>query len=303
MKIHFGPEQIARFGCYSNADLFIFVAMEEHPNYRLIERAIGYLRENQARQPDLNELASALAMSPFHFQKVFTDWAGVSPKKFLRYLNLNNAKLLMKETFFNVDETADAIGLSAPSRLHDLFVRMEGMSPGKWKNGAKDERIDYSFAQTLYGECIVASTRLGICYLEFFNEERSVKDLINEFPLAEFKETRSDTHQMAVDCINGVSAIKEIKLDVRGTDFQMKVWQALLKIPFGEVSTYSNLAEQIGSPGASRAVGTAVGSNPVAYLIPCHRVIRNSGVIGEYRWGELRKTAILGRELGLHSND
>jgi AraC family transcriptional regulator of adaptative response/methylated-DNA-[protein]-cysteine methyltransferase len=271
---------------------------QETINYNRIAEAIEYIKANFKEQPNLDEVAERVHLSPFHFQRLFSDWAGTSPKKFLQYTSLEHAKKLLKEKQATISETAYETGLSGTSRLHDLFVNIEGMTPAEYKNGGKNLCINYSFAESPFGNLIVASTEKGVCYMAFAeNEARGFEDLKYKFPNAEFSGKLDLAQQNALFIFqNDWSKLSEIKLHLKGTDFQLKVWETLLKIPMGQLSTYGSIAQQIEKPNASRAVGTAIGSNPVAFLIPCHRVIQSSGIFGGYMWGNTRKTAIIGWE-------
>ena len=270
---------------------------QEQLNYNRIAEAITYLQENFKLQPDLDQIAEKINLSPFHFQRLFTEWAGVSPKKFLQYLSLAYAKdrLRAQENLFDV---AYQTGLSGTGRLHDLFVNIEGMTPGEFKNGGENLTINYSFCTTSFGKIIVASTSVGICYMAFANEEKEAFNLLQQqFPLAKYVHQQDEIQQNALHFFkqNWV-ALKPVKLHLKGTTFQLKVWETLLKIPTGAMATYGNIAQAVGQPAAARAVGSAIGDNPVALLIPCHRVIQSSGNFGQYHWGAVRKTAILGWE-------
>jgi AraC family transcriptional regulator of adaptative response/methylated-DNA-[protein]-cysteine methyltransferase len=271
---------------------------EEVINYNRIAEAISYIRQNFKEQPNLDELAEKINLSPFHFQRLFTDWAGVSPKKFLQYISIGHAKQILKDKQATLFEAAYETGLSGTGRLHDLFVKIEGMTPGEFKNGGESLVINYSFAETQFGNIIVASTAKGICYMAFAESEQLAFDHMKAyFPNAVFKQGSDILQQNALSIFtNDWSKLNQVKLHLKGTNFQLKVWEALLKIPMGQLSTYGNIAEKIENPKASRAVGTAIGSNPVAFLIPCHRVIQSSGIIGGYMWGPTRKTAIIGWE-------
>ncbi len=267
-------------------------------NYQRIAEAIAYLRANFKTQPNLDEVAEQVHLSPAHFQRMFTEWAGTSPKKFLQYLSIEHAKRILTKQEATLFDTAYETGLSSTSRLHDLFVRIEGMTPAEYRDGGKDLQINYSFAESPFGELIVASTTKGVCYMAFEEiQEKGLDDLRQRFPNAAFCQ-KLDLHQQHALFIfqNDWSKLGEIKLHLRGTDFQLKVWESLLRIPMGKLQTYGHIAEQIGNPKASRAVGTAIGSNPVAFLIPCHRVIQSSGDFGGYMWGPARKAAIIGWE-------
>lgn len=270
----------------------------EKTNYNRITEAIEYIKANFKEQPNLEEIAKKINLSPFHFQRLFTEWAGVSPKTFLQYISIEYAKKLLKENQETLLETTYKTGLSGTGRLHDLFVKIEGMTPAEYKNGGKNLVINYSFDESPFGNIIVASTEKGVCYLAFFEDiEEGFLLLKKEFPNAFFHE-KSDLFQQNALLIfqNDWSKLNQVKLHLKGTDFQLKVWEALLKIPMGKLSTYGNIAASIENPKASRAVGTAIGRNPVTFLIPCHRVIQSTGIIGGYMWGNTRKTAIIGWE-------
>ncbi|MBA9079791.1 methylated-DNA--[protein]-cysteine S-methyltransferase [Rufibacter quisquiliarum] len=267
-------------------------------NYHRIAEAIGHIRQNFRQQPSLEELAEKVHMSPFHFQRMFTEWAGVSPKKFLQYVSLAHAKQVLKAKEATLFDAVTETGLSGTSRLHDLFVKIEGMTPGEFKNGGEHLRINYSFAQSPFGQILVASTPKGVCYMAFAEEEPvAFAALQQQFPRAQFSAAADVLQQNALQIFtHDWRQLPQVKLHLKGTEFQLKVWEALLKIPMGNLCTYGSIAQQINHAKASRAVGTAIGSNPVAFLIPCHRVIQSSGVFGGYMWGPDRKTAIIGWE-------
>lgn len=267
-------------------------------NYERIAAAIRFIEENRHEQPKLEVVAEHVNMSPFHFQRIFQEWAGITPKHFLQYLNVEYAKYILQKTHASLLDTAYEVGLSGTGRLHDLFVNIEGMTPGEYKNGGENLSINYSFAESPFGEIFVASTSKGICCMEFAdNHEIAFDSLLQKFPNATFSQIVDKIQQNALFIFTqDWSKLKEIKLHLKGTDFQLKVWDALLKIPMGGLTTYGDIATEINNPKACRAVGTAIGENPVAFLIPCHRVIRSSGALGNYHWGEIRKTAIIGWE-------
>jgi AraC family transcriptional regulator of adaptative response/methylated-DNA-[protein]-cysteine methyltransferase len=271
---------------------------QETINYNRIAEAITYIKENFKSQPNLDEVADKIHMSPFHFQRMFTEWAGVSPKKFLQYISVEHAKSILKGKQATLFEAAEETGLSGTGRLHDLFVNIEGMTPGEYKNGGENLSINYSYAESPFGNILVASTPKGICYMAFADAEKeSFTSLQKAFPNANYKQVVDLIQQNALYIFtHDWEKLDSIKLHLKGTDFQLKVWEALLKIPIGQLSTYGTIAEQIKNSNASRAVGTAIGSNPVAFLIPCHRVIQSTGTIGGYMWGSTRKTAIIGWE-------
>ncbi|MCJ0743087.1 bifunctional helix-turn-helix domain-containing protein/methylated-DNA--[protein]-cysteine S-methyltransferase [Pedobacter montanisoli] len=271
---------------------------QEEINYQRIAEAIGYIKQHFKQQPNLDELAEKVHLSPFHFQRLFSEWAGTTPKKFLQYVSVQHAKSLLNKQQATLFDTAFDTGLSGTSRLHDLFVKIEGMTPAEYKNGGKNLIINYSFNLSLFGQVIIASTNKGICYIAFYEDEQEAFNLLTtKFPNASFIAKKDDFQEQALLIFQkDWNKINEIKLHLKGTDFQLKVWEALLKIPMGKLSTYGQLAMEIGSPNASRAVGTAIGSNLIAFLIPCHRVIQSSGNFGGYMWGNTRKTAIIGWE-------
>ena len=267
----------------------------ESLRYQRIARAIIYVRANHKQQPSLDEIAERIHLNPSHFHRLFIEWAGTSPKKFFQYISVNHAKRLLQEnrqtTLF---DTAYETGLSDTSRLHDLFVNIEVMTPAEYKNGGQELTVRYHFNSTPFGHILVASTAKGICYLAF-EEEHTIDNLVKQFPDALFIQEPDAMQQAALQVLHG-QALPKIKLHLKSTPFQLKVWESLLKIPEGKLSTYGKLAGEIGMPSASRAVGTAVGNNPVAYLIPCHRVVQAAGTVGGYRWGCTRKAAIIGWE-------
>ena len=271
---------------------------QESTNYKRIAAAIEFIKLNFRNQPTLDEVAEKIHLSPFHFQRLFTDWAGVSPKKFLQYISVEHAKQLLQDKQATLFDAAFDTGLSGTSRLHDLFINIEGMTPAEYKNGGKNLFINYSFAESPFGNIIVVSTIKGICHLAFFEEERKAFEALEDhFPNAHFMQM-VDLIQQNTSYIFRYDwdKLSEIKLHLKGTDFQLKVWQTLLKIPIGQLSTYGAIAEQIDNSKASRAVGTAIGKNLVAFLIPCHWVIQSTGSFGGYMWGATRKAAIIGWE-------
>lgn len=266
-------------------------------NYQRIERAIAYLRENFRSQPSLEAVAAVVHLSPYHFQRLFTEWAGVSPKKFIQYLSLQHAKELLRRQS-TVFEASAETGLSGTGRLHDLFVGIEAMTPGEYKSGGAHLDINYSMAESPFGNVVVASTPKGVCHLAFEGAEQdALAGLQRRFPRANLRQM-TDRYQQSVLFIfqEDWRQLDRIKLHLAGTAFQLKVWESLLRIPAGGLATYGEVAAQIGAPGSARAVGRAIGGNPVAYLIPCHRVIQGSGQLGGYRWGGTRKAAIIGWE-------
>ena len=271
---------------------------QEHIHFERISKAIEYIGANFKSQPDLDAVAQHVHLSPFHFQKLFTDWVGTSPKKFLQYTTLQYAKSLLRKNNPTLSEIAFESGLSSTSRLHDLFVKIEGMSPAEYKNGGQDLIINYSYSNSPFGKILTAATSKGLCYMAFEDENNfAFQNLTLLFPKATLKENADSFQNDALQFFkDDWSDLKQVKLHLKGTEFQLKVWQALLSIPYGALSTYGNIADKIKNPKASRAVGTAIGSNPVSFIIPCHRVIQTSGAIGGYMWGPVRKTAIIGWE-------
>lgn len=271
---------------------------QDQINHNRIAEAIGFIRQHYPEQPDLDTVAGAIGVSPFHFQRLFTQWAGISPKKFLQYTSLQHARYLLKEKKASVFDTACQVGLSGTGRLHDLFVRIEGMTPGEYKNGGRALALRYRFEPTCFGPVLVASTGKGVCYMAFADDrDGALNELKRLFPNAGYIEQPDEWQHRALSLFStGHVANGDIRLHLKGTPFQLKVWEMLLQIPDGRVSTYGDLAAGIGSPKACRAVGTAVGDNPVACLIPCHRVIRSTGELGGYRWGVSRKSVLLAWE-------
>jgi len=270
----------------------------EKTNFSRIEEAIAYINSNFKSQPSLDEIASNIHLSPFHFQRLFSEWAGVSPKKFLQYVSLEHAKNILRQNKSTLSDAAFETGLSGTGRLHDLFINIEGMTPGEYKNGGENLLINYSYAESPFGNILVASTSKGICYMAFADDEmKAFKTLQNNFPNAAYKQMVNLVQQNALYIFtHDWTKLNKIKLHLKGTPFQIKVWETLLKIPMGQLSTYGRIAKSIDNPKASRAVGSAIGDNPVAFLIPCHRVIQSTGNFGQYHWGNNRKTAMIGWE-------
>jgi AraC family transcriptional regulator, regulatory protein of adaptative response / methylated-DNA-[protein]-cysteine methyltransferase len=275
---------------------------QQELDYNRIAEAIRFLKENYTAQPCLEDAAAHVNVSPFHFQRMFLEWAGVTPKQFLQYLTAAHAKEILKHTNASLFDTAFETGLSGTGRLHDLFIKVEGMTPGEYKNGGASLLINYSFADTPFGKVIVASTNKGISHMAFVDEgeEKALQQLKIKFPNAVYNQVVDRIQQNALFIFTqDWSCLDEIKLHLKGTAFQIKVWETLLKIPTGSLTSYTDLAKKAGHNGASRAVGTAVGNNPVAFLIPCHRVIKATGEIGQYHWGSIRKNAMIGWEAAL----
>ncbi|MEO6687082.1 MAG: methylated-DNA--[protein]-cysteine S-methyltransferase [Dyadobacter sp.] len=272
---------------------------QETYNYEKIAKAIEYISENVKNQPSLFEVAEEVNISQFHFQRMFTEWAGVSPKKFLQYITADYLKEKIKESA-NLVELAESAGLSSQSRVYDLFTGIEAVTPQEFKTGGKGLQISYGFHITPFGECFIAVTERGICAMAFVDEETREHQLIllgKKWHFATIEPNQKVTENYVHRIFSpNLDALKKLPIMVQGTNFQLKVWEALLAIPQGSVTTYQQIANSIGNPKAVRAVGTAVGDNPIAYLIPCHRVIRKEGILGEYRWGSLRKKVLIGWE-------
>jgi AraC family transcriptional regulator of adaptative response/methylated-DNA-[protein]-cysteine methyltransferase len=267
-------------------------------DYQRIEKAILFLEKNALRRPDLKEIARSVNLSEYHFQRLFRRWAGISPKRFLQALSLEHAKEALKNSGSLLKVTYEA-GFSSPGRLHDLFVNMEAVTPDEYRKQGASLKIRFGFHPSPFGECLVAVTSRGISNLAFVpqgSRTRIIRELKKQWKHAEVLEDPSATRPYTDRIFNTVKPPDPLTLYLKGTNFQIKVWQALLKIPLGAVASYEDVARQINRPGAVRAVANAVAHNPVAYLIPCHRVIRKTGVIGGYRWGSPRKKALLAWE-------
>lgn len=271
---------------------------QDNINFNRVAEAIEYLTQNFKDQPELDKVAEKVHLSPYHFQRLFSDWAGVSPKKFLQFLTVDYAKSLLKEKGVTLFDAAIETGLSGTGRLHDLFINIEGMTPGEYKNGGADLNINYSFAESPFGDLLVASTSKGICHMAFADDQtNALQEMKQHFPNASYHQMVDLIQQNALYIFtHEQNKLDQIKLHLKGTAFQLKVWEALLKIPSGSLSTYSGIANSIKQPKAVRAVGTAIGQNPVAFIIPCHRVIQSSGTFGNYHWGAVRKKAMIGYE-------
>ena len=267
-------------------------------DYKRIEQAILYLEEHYKQQPSLEIVAASVGLSEYHFQRLFTRWAGVSPKRFLQFLTKENAKELLKRSE-NLLDTTHQVGLSSLGRLHELFVTTEAVTPGQYKTSGEGVTIRYGIHPTPFGKCLIATTDRGICNLSFIqtSEGDAIDNLVAEWTQAKMIEDQKSTQLMLEPIFDLDYRGKPLGLHLRGTNFQLKVWEALLQIPIGTVTTYRGIAERIGNPKALRAVGTAVGHNPIAVLIPCHRVINTVGVYGKYRYGAARKKALLVREM------
>ncbi len=267
-------------------------------DYRRIEDAIRYLDEYRLEQPSLATVAAHVGMSEYHFQRLFRRFAGVSPKRFLQFVTAEHAKRLLRAGSPVLDAVWES-GLSGPGRLHDLLIGMEAMTPGEYRREGAGLTIRHGFHSTPFGEALVATTERGICGLAFVTEggrESALDGLRSRWPLSWFVADREATSDVVERIFTRETGPGPVHLHVRGTNFQIRVWQALLCLPSGTATTYGRLAAAIGAPGAARAVGGAVARNPVAFLIPCHRVLRQTGAFGDYRWGPLRKRVMLARE-------
>jgi AraC family transcriptional regulator of adaptative response/methylated-DNA-[protein]-cysteine methyltransferase len=269
-------------------------------DYARVEKAIRYIADNFTNQPGLSEIAAHVFMSEYHFQRLFTRWAGVSPKKFIQYLTIEHAKAAMQGTR-SLLETAIDSGLSGPSRLHDLFIKFEAMTPGEYQNKGKGIEIAYGFFPSPFGEYLLAVTGSGICGLSFVkgkNREAAVKEIKERWSYSVVYENAETARPYSEEIWAGFIHANTASPGclVKGTAFQIKVWQALLRIPFGTLVSYSDIAVMIGMPNSVRAVANAIANNSIAFLIPCHRVITSTGAPGKYRWGVERKTALIGWE-------
>ncbi|MGN4989989.1 bifunctional transcriptional activator/DNA repair enzyme AdaA [Aeromonas sp. 97A] len=264
-------------------------------DYARIADAIRFIASQVERQPTLDEVAAHVHLSPFHFQRLFSRWAGVTPKRYLQVLTLERAKALLQESR-PLLEVADTLGLSSGSRLYDHFVQLEAVTPGEYKQRGAGLVIDHGVHDTPFGQAFVALTQRGVCNFSFLDEkapEVPLAALAHNWPEAELREAPSRTQNVINTMFDGSKAPdRPISLHVSGTNFQISVWRALLQIPPAKVVSYAQVASAVGNPKAARAVGLAVGANPVALMIPCHRVIQQNGKLGGYHWGETRKQAI-----------
>jgi len=270
-------------------------------DYTLVEQALEYLESHHTEQPSLEQVAAQVGLSEYHFQRIFTRWVGISPKRFLQFLTKEHARSLLDQSV-SVLDAAYQTGLSGPGRLHDLFVTLDAVTPGEYKGQGNGLKIEYGFHPTPFGESLLAVTERGICGMAFVshgNHDAVLSDLKSRWRNAEFV-LKTDQTQALVEQLfftQEPSLVQPMRLFLHGTNFQIKVWEALLQIPSGKLVTYEEIAAHIGMPQAARAVGNAVGRNPISYIIPCHRVIRKMGVFGGYHWGAARKKAIVGWEM------
>jgi AraC family transcriptional regulator of adaptative response/methylated-DNA-[protein]-cysteine methyltransferase len=270
-------------------------------DYQIVEQALAYLEKYHTQQPSLEEVAELVGLSEYHFQRLFTRWVGISPKRFLQYLTKEHACALLDRSL-PLLETAYQTGLSGTGRLHDLFVTLEAVTPGEYKQRGAGLEIAYGFHNCPFGECLLALTERGICGLAFVSHgdrDDPLNDLRRRWTNANLVEDAHRTAKLAdqIFSLEPESGSPPLRLYLNGTNFQVKVWEALLRIPSGNVTTYGEIARSIGKPQAARAVGRAVATNPISYIIPCHRVIQKMGILGGYRWGTARKKAMLGWEL------
>lgn len=264
-------------------------------HYGVIARAIEHIHETQTQHPKLEQVANAVGLSPAHFQRIFSQWAGISPKRYQQYLSLDLAKTMLRD-HFTVLDTTNETGLSSTGRLHDMFLTWEAMSPGEYAAKGAGLTINHGWFNSPFGEMLVMATKRGVCGLAFADDcglDTAMSDMLARWPNATFVEN-PDAIAPMTDAILGNG--DRANIHMIGAPFQIKVWEALLKIPSGTVTTYSEIASHIGHPKAVRAVGTAVGRNPVSWLIPCHRALRKSGGLGGYHWGLPVKRALLMRE-------
>jgi AraC family transcriptional regulator of adaptative response/methylated-DNA-[protein]-cysteine methyltransferase len=265
-------------------------------DYQRIKKAIEFITEHAAEQPQLEPIAAHVHLSPYHFQRLFLRWAGISPKKFLQYITLEHSKKRLRSGN-NLAEVADTVGLSGTSRLHDLFINIEGMTPDQYKKGGLGITVHYDFFIGPFGKYLLAVTQSDkICSLFFTDDEKQAVAELNECWINSTVIQDTQKTVPVAKKLFTVSPDNSIELLVKGTLFQIKVWEALIKIPYGCIVSYQAVADYIKHPNALRAVGSAIGKNPISYLIPCHRVIRKAGHIGEYRWGSVRKRALIGWE-------
>jgi AraC family transcriptional regulator of adaptative response/methylated-DNA-[protein]-cysteine methyltransferase len=281
--------------------------MKSPSDYDTVAHAIRFLREQYTHQPSLDQIAEEVGLSPFHFQRLFTRWAGVSPKRFLQHLTASHVKERLRRSD-SVLQAAFSAGLSGPARLHDLLISTTAVTPGEYKAGGKRLEIQFGISMTPFGGALLGTTHRGVCHLSFLDAhdpdgKAALSALKADWPEAELIPNQRQANELAgaifPDPANLPSAggtPTPLSLLLKGTNFQIRVWEALLRIPPGAVTTYGRLARALDRPGAARAVGTAVGRNSMAYLIPCHRVIREEGTLGGYRWGVDRKAAALGWE-------
>jgi AraC family transcriptional regulator, regulatory protein of adaptative response / methylated-DNA-[protein]-cysteine methyltransferase len=294
----------------------MIVTEQEQINYQRVEQAILFLEKNFKRQPELNEIAEEAHVSPFHFQRIFTEWAGISPKRFLQFLTVEFLKDRLTESK-NLEQVAEEAGLSSQSRVYDLFTTLESVTPQEYKQKGQSLTIEYGLHETPFGLALLGVTTRGVCWLSFITTDEDprveLEKMKTHWHNSMFRQEQQLTESFIAKIFpsplpslgRGVSERRgeeRIHLFVKGTNFQIKVWDALLKLPMGSVTTYQNIATGIHNPKALQAVGSAVGANHIAYLIPCHRVIRKDGILGEYRWSAVRKKGMIGWEMAAADN-
>ncbi len=268
--------------------------------FAVIATIIEYLYEHLDQQPSLEDVAKYMDLSPSYIQRQFQEWVGISPKKFVQYMSLQQAKYYLMQQRSLLD-TALNTGLSGTGRLHDLFIQLEGMTPGEYKQQGDGVELNYSVETSPFGDLLVVSSEKGICSVRFVDSRENIQDIIKQyFPKAQLRNHSPIWHQQIAQWFRqdfSEHLQQKLPLNLAGTPFQLQVWEALLTIPEGQLRTYQDIADQIGKPKAVRAVATAIGQNPIAYLIPCHRVIRATGMVGEYHWQKGRKLALLAWEM------
>lgn len=262
-------------------------------HYQIVKKTIEFLIAHQVQQPSLEAISDHVHISKFHLQRIFQEWAGVTPKQFLQYLTVEHSKALLRHGKSTL-ETSYKVGLSGNGRLHDLFLKCEAVSPGTFKKQGKDLLIQWQIIPTFFGETLIAETQKGICKIAFALDNGDLlEELTNEFPYATFQNTLGENSGLVKNYFEDWAIPeKRIYLHLKGTPFQIQVWKALLQIPSAQLVSYQSIGKKIGNPKAVRAIGTAIGKNPIAYLIPCHRVIKSNGIMGQYRWQAERKKII-----------
>lgn len=275
----------------------------QNQHYRLVEKAIQLLKANQQQQPSLQELADKLGVSPYYLQRTFKEWAGISPKRFLQYLTKEHALAALKQNH-STTEASLCCGLSGTSRLHDLMISCEAMTPGEIRQQGAGLEIYYGWGQTPVGTALVAWTQRGICQLGFIDndQEQTIFQLKTEWPKAVFVPENGEAQRLLEKIFKPGTGDNEVRLLIKGTNFQLKVWEALINSAPADLLSYSDLAAAVGKPQAQRAIGSAMAANRIGFLIPCHRVLRNDGTIGQYRWGSTRKQALLAWESAINEN-
>ncbi|MFU2198941.1 methylated-DNA--[protein]-cysteine S-methyltransferase [Acinetobacter baumannii] len=268
--------------------------------FAVIATIIEYLYEHLDQQPSLEDVATYMNLSPSYIQRQFQEWVGISPKKFVQYMSLQQAKYYLMQQRSLLDAALNT-GLSGTGRLHDLFIQLEGMTPGEYKQQGDGVELNYSVETSPFGDLLVVSSDKGICSVRFVDHSENIQEIVKQyFPKAQLKNHSPIWHQQIAQWFRqdfSEHLQQKLPLNLAGTPFQLQVWEALLTIPEGQLRTYQDIAEQIGKPNAVRAVATAIGQNPIAYLIPCHRVIRATGMVGEYHWQKGRKLALLAWEM------